>query len=143
MGVRHSVTDWMTGGWTLEDADAFAAGLKELGCDYITATAGGLSVEQKIPIGEGHQVWFARRLREKTSLPTMAVGMIFYPRHAEQIIRCGDADFVALARGMLSDPHWPWHAAAALGAEVAYPPQYVRGYKSSWLRSMRGAGKRG
>jgi 2,4-dienoyl-CoA reductase-like NADH-dependent reductase (Old Yellow Enzyme family) len=143
MGVRHSVTDWMTGGWTLEDADAFAAELKELGCDYITATAGGLSVDQKIPIGEGHQVGFARRMREKTSLPTMAVGMIFDPRHAEQIIRRRDADFVALARGMLSDPHWPWHAAATLGAEVVYPPQYVRGYKSSWLRSMRGAGKRG
>jgi 2,4-dienoyl-CoA reductase-like NADH-dependent reductase (Old Yellow Enzyme family) len=142
MGVRHSVTDWAEGGWTPEDAEVFADALKDLGCDYITATTGGLSVDQKIPIGEGHQVEFARRLRDKTGLPSMAVGMIFRPHHAEQIIREGDADFVALARGMLSDPHWPWRAAATLDAEVNYPAQYVRGYKSSWLRSMRHAGER-
>jgi 2,4-dienoyl-CoA reductase-like NADH-dependent reductase (Old Yellow Enzyme family) len=142
MGVRHSVTDWTKGGWTPADADVFVAKLKNIGCDYITATTGGLSVDQKIPIGEGHQVEFARRLRERTGLPTMAVGMIFDPYHAEQIISEGDADFVALARGMLSDPHWPWRAASALDADVSYPVQYVRGYKSSWLRSMRGVGKR-
>ncbi|MBN8957475.1 MAG: NADH:flavin oxidoreductase/NADH oxidase [Rhizobiales bacterium] len=142
MGVRHSVTDWAEGGWTPADAEVFAAELKSLGCDYITATTGGLSVDQKIPIGEGHQVEFARRLREKTGLPTMAVGMIFDPHHAEQIIREGDADFVALARGMLSDPHWPWRAASALDADVSYPVQYVRGYKSSWLRSMRADNER-
>jgi 2,4-dienoyl-CoA reductase-like NADH-dependent reductase (Old Yellow Enzyme family) len=142
MGVRHSVTDWAEGGWTPADAEVFAAKLKSLGCDYITATTGGLSVDQKIPIGEGHQVEFARRLREKVDLPTMAVGMIFDPHHAEQIIREGDADFVALARGMLSDPHWPWRAASALDADVSYPVQYVRGYKSSWLRSMRGDNER-
>jgi len=96
-----------------------------------------LAVDQKIPIGEGHQVEFARRLREKTGLPTMAVGMIFNPHHAELIVRDGDADLIALARGMLSDPHWPWRAAATLKADVGYPVQYVRGYKSTWLRSMR------
>jgi 2,4-dienoyl-CoA reductase-like NADH-dependent reductase (Old Yellow Enzyme family) len=142
MGVRHSVTDWAEGGWTPADAEIFAAELKKLGCDYITATTGGLSVDQKIPIGEGHQVEFARRLRDKIDLPTMAVGMIFDPYHAELIVREGDADLIALARGMLSDPHWPWHAAATLKAEVGYPVQYVRGYKSSWLRSMRGAEER-
>jgi 2,4-dienoyl-CoA reductase-like NADH-dependent reductase (Old Yellow Enzyme family) len=115
----------------------FAAALKDLGCDYITASTGGLSVDQKIPIGEGHQVEFARRLRDKTGLPTMTVGMIFDSHHAEQIVREGDADFVALARGMLSDPHWPWRAAATLDADVEYPVQYVRSYKSPWLRSMR------
>lgn len=115
----------------------FAAALKDLGCDYITASTGGLSVDQKIPIGEGHQVEFARRLRDKTGFPTMTVGMIFDSHHAEQIVREGDADFVALARGMLSDPHWPWRAAATLDADVEYPVQYVRSYKSPWLRSMR------
>jgi 2,4-dienoyl-CoA reductase-like NADH-dependent reductase (Old Yellow Enzyme family) len=143
MGVRHSVTDWAEGGWTPEDADAFATALKGLGCDYITATTGGLSVHQKIPIGEGHQVEFARRLRDKTGLPMMAVGMIFNPHHAERIIRDGDADMIALARGVLSDPHWAWRAAAMLDAEVAYPVQYVRGYKSNWLRAQRGASERG
>jgi 2,4-dienoyl-CoA reductase-like NADH-dependent reductase (Old Yellow Enzyme family) len=142
MGVRHSVTDWTQGGWTPADAEVFAGELKKLGCDYITATTGGLSVDQKIPLGEGHQVEFARRLRKKVSLPTMAVGMIFDPHHAEEIVRKGDADLIALARGMLSDPHWPWRAAATLNAEVGYPVQYVRGYKSSWLRSMRGVEER-
>ncbi|MDO8876014.1 MAG: NADH:flavin oxidoreductase/NADH oxidase [Pseudolabrys sp.] len=142
MGVRHSVTDWAEGGWAPADAEGFAAALKELGCDYITATTGGLSVDQKIPIGEGHQIKFARYLRDRTGVPTMAVGMIFDPHHAERIIRDGDADFVALARGVLSDPHWPWRAAAALDADVSYPVQYVRGYKSNWLRSMRGTGER-
>ncbi len=142
MGVRHSVTDWADGGWMPEDAEVFADELKKLGCDYITATTGGLSVNQKIPIGEGHQVEFARRLRERTGMPMMAVGMIFDPHHAERIVQSGDADFIALARGVLSDPHWPWRAAATLGADVAYPVQYLRGYKSNWLRGMRGMGER-
>ena len=124
------------------DAEIFAAKLKHLGCDYITATTGGLSVDQKVPIGEGHQVEFARRLRDKTGLPTMAVGMIFDPHHAERIIFEGDADLIALARGMLSDPHWAWRAAAILKADVDYPVQYVRGYKSNWLRSMRSVSER-
>ena len=139
MGVRHSVTDWVDGGWTPDEAAVFAARLKDLGCDFLTASTGGLSVEQKIPIGEGHQVEFARRLRDASGLPAMAVGMIFDPRHAERIIQQGDADFVAMARGMLSDPHWAWRAAAALDAEVDYPVQYIRAYKSSWLRSQRRA----
>jgi 2,4-dienoyl-CoA reductase-like NADH-dependent reductase (Old Yellow Enzyme family) len=142
MGVRHSVTDWAEGGWTPPEAEVFAAELKKLGCDYMTATTGGLSVHQKIPIGEGHQVEFARRLRDKTGMPIIAVGMIFDPHHAERILQDGDADFIALARGVLSDPHWPWRAAAALDADVDYPAQYVRGYKSNWLRSMRAAGAR-
>jgi 2,4-dienoyl-CoA reductase-like NADH-dependent reductase (Old Yellow Enzyme family) len=137
MGVRHSVTDWDDRGWTPADADQFAVALKNLGCDYFTASSGGLSIDQKIPIGEGHQVQFAKQLRDATGLPTMAVGMIFDPHHAESIVRERQADFVALARGVLSDPHWAWRAAAALGAEIAYPPQYLRGYKSAWLRSLR------
>lgn len=137
MGVRHSVTDWDDRGWTRDDADQFATALKELGCDYFTASSGGLSVNQKIPIGEGHQVEFAKQLRDTTGLPTMAVGMIFDPHHADRIVRSGEADFVALARGVLSDPHWAWRAAASLEAEVAYPPQYLRGYRSGWLRSLR------
>lgn len=136
MGVRHSVTDWVPGGWDVEDADAFSQELKRLGCDYITASTGGLSPKQRIPVGEGHQVEFAARLKRVTGLPTMAVGMIFDPRHAERIVAEGEADFVALARGMLFDPGWPWYAAAVLDAAVDYPPQYLRGYRSQFLRSI-------
>lgn len=136
MGVRHSVTDWVEGGWTPEDASAFAAALKSLGCDYMTASSGGLSPAQRVPIGEGHQVPFARLLRA-SGMPSMAVGMIFDPHHAERVIADGDADFVALARGMLSDPHWAWRAAAALDGEVSHPVQYLRAYRSRWLRQMR------
>lgn len=137
MGVRHSVTDYVPGGWCEEEAAAFGRELKALGCDYLTASSGGLAVEQQIPVGEGHQVPFARRLREATELPVMAVGMIFDPHRAESIVAARDADFIALARGVLQDPHWAWYAAASLGAELAYPPQYIRGYKSNWLRSQR------
>jgi 2,4-dienoyl-CoA reductase-like NADH-dependent reductase (Old Yellow Enzyme family) len=136
MGVRHSVTDWVPGGWDLDDADAFALELKRLGCDYVTASTGGLSPQQRIPVGEGHQVEFAARLKQVTGLPTMAVGMIFDPRHAERIVAEGEADFVALARGMLFDPGWPWYAAAVLDAAVDYPPQYLRGYRSQFLRGI-------
>ncbi len=137
MGVRHSVTDWVPGGWCESDAIAFARELKALGCDYLTATSGGLAVEQQIPLGEGHQVPFARLLKEAIGLPVMTVGMIFDPHHAEAVIHQADADFVALARGVLHDPHWAWRAAATLGADVTYPKQYVRGYKSAWLRQQR------
>ena len=135
LGVRHSVTDWVEGGWELDDAVAFASALKRLGCDYITASSGGLSPRQRVPIGEGHQAPFARHLRERTELRTMAVGMIFDPDHAERLVADGSADFVALARGMLFEPHWPWRAAAKLGADVGSPPQYIRAYRSSWLRA--------
>jgi 2,4-dienoyl-CoA reductase-like NADH-dependent reductase (Old Yellow Enzyme family) len=134
MGVRHSVKDWVEGGWQIEDAIAFVAALQKLGCDYVAASSGGLSPQQRIDIGEGHQVPFARRLREETGLPSMAVGMIFDPDHAERIVAEGDADFVAMARGMLCEPHWTWRAAAKLGSDVRYPPQYIRGYRSAWHR---------
>lgn len=139
MGVRHSVTDWVPGGWDVADADAFASELGRLGCDYVTASSGGLSPRQRIPVGEGHQVEFASRLKRATGLPTMAVGMIFDPRHAERIVAEGEADLVALGRGMLFDPGWPWHAAAVLDAAVEYPPQYLRGYRSEFLRSIHRA----
>ncbi len=136
MGTRISASDWLDGGWTLDDAVTLCRELKALGCDYITVSSGGLSPAQKIPIGEGHQVPLATRIRRDVDIPVIAVGMIYRPTHAEQIIAAGDADMVALARGMLFDPHWAWRAAAALGAEVSYPPQYVRGYKSRWLQTL-------
>ena len=137
MGVRVSATDWIEGGWTPEDTIILAQALKALGCDYIAVSTGGLSLDQKIPLGEGHQVPLAAKIRAASGLPVMAMGMIQDPHHANRIIADGDADMVALARAFLSDPHWPWCAAAVLGENVDYPPQYLRGYRSKWLRERR------
>ncbi|CAN5712933.1 hypothetical protein BH11MYX1_BH11MYX1_39760 [soil metagenome] len=95
------------------------------GVDWIDASSGGLSTEQKIVIEAGYQVPFARAIKE-LGIPTFAVGLITEAKQAEAIIASGAADFVALARAMLYDPHWPWHAAAELGATVDAPPQYWR-----------------
>jgi 2,4-dienoyl-CoA reductase-like NADH-dependent reductase (Old Yellow Enzyme family) len=136
MGVRLSVTDWLDGGWELEQATEFCRQLRSRGCDYIAVSTGGLSLDQKITLEEGYQVPFAKAIREETGIPTMAVGMIYRPEHADSIIAEENADFVAIARGMLFHPHWPWRAAAALNADVDYPPQYIRAYKSRWLRDQ-------
>lgn len=137
IGVRLSATDYLPGGWNLDDTIALCRVLKELGCDFATISSGGLSLAQKVPVGEGHQVEFAAAVRRETGLPVMAVGMIFRPNHAEAIISNGEADMIALARGMLHDPHWPWRAAASLDVDIEYPPQYIRGYKSRWYRDQR------
>jgi 2,4-dienoyl-CoA reductase-like NADH-dependent reductase (Old Yellow Enzyme family) len=140
MGVRVSATDWLEDGWTPEDTAALTGSLKAMGCDYIAVSTGGLSLDQNIPLGEGHQVSFAADLRQSSDLPVMAMGMIEDPHHANKIIADGAADMVALARVMLSDPHWPWRAAAVLGQNINYPPQYLRGYRSTWLRTRRAVG---
>ena len=137
MGARITATDWITGGWTTEDAQIFSSRLKDLGCDFITASSGGTSAQQQVPLYPGHQVEFAAGIRKAVSIPTMAVGMLYDPQKAEDIIVSGAADFVALARGMLFDPHWVWYAASVLQAQVKHPVQYLRGYRSEWLRQMR------
>ncbi len=126
LGLRISATDWVDGGWALEDTIAFAKELKGLGCDFIDVSSGGSSPKQKIPIGPGYQTPFAAEIRRETGLATMAVGKITDPLQAEHIIGTGQADMVSLARGMLYDPHWTWHAAEKLGADAAYPVQYQR-----------------
>ncbi|WP_089341993.1 NADH:flavin oxidoreductase/NADH oxidase [Burkholderia singularis] len=126
VGVRVSATDWVPGGWELDDTIAFAHELKKHGCDWIDVSSGGVSPRQKIPLSPGYQVPFAQAVRHAVGLPTIAVGLISEPEHANRLIETGDADFVAMARGMLYDPRWPWHAAAKLGATVDAPPQYWR-----------------
>ncbi|HEV2612317.1 MAG TPA: NADH:flavin oxidoreductase/NADH oxidase [Noviherbaspirillum sp.] len=125
-GVRVSATDWVDGGWDVDQTVAFAQALKQRGCDFIDVSSGGLSSLQKIAVGPGYQVPFASRIRNETGIPTIAVGLITEPEQAEGILASGEADMVALARGMLYDPRWPWHAAAKLGAQVDAPPQYLR-----------------
>ena len=126
LGVRVSATDWVEGGWDLPQTIELARRLKQRGVDYITASSGGLSPLQKIVLGPGYQVPFAEGIKQATGVATFAVGLITEPRQAEDIIASGKADAVALARGMLYDPRWPWHAAAELGATVHAPPQYLR-----------------
>lgn len=126
VGVRISATDWVEGGWDIEQSIAFSRALKQRGVDWITASSGGLSPKQKIALGPGYQVPFAQAIKEAAEVRTMAVGLITEPQQAESIIESGQADFTALARAMLYDPRWGWHAAAALGAELDAPPQYWR-----------------
>jgi len=131
VGIRVSCTDWVEGGWDLEQTIQFARELKGRGVDWIDASSGGVSPLQKIPLGPGYQVPFAQAIREATGLTTIAVGLITEARQAEEIVASGKADMVALARGMLYDPRWGWHAAAELGGEVAAPPQYWRSQPST------------
>jgi 2,4-dienoyl-CoA reductase-like NADH-dependent reductase (Old Yellow Enzyme family) len=126
LGVRISSTDWVEGGWDVADSVALACALKARGCDWIDCSGGGVSPQQRIPLGPGYQVPFSARIRAEAGLPTVAVGLITDPKQAEAIIANGQADLVALARAMLYDPRWPWHAAAALGGEVRAPEQYWR-----------------
>ena len=126
VGMRISASDWVEGGWDLEQSVQFAHALEKLGCDFIHVSSGGVSPLQKIPVGAGYQIAFAERIKRETSMPTIGVGLITEPQQAEHILRSGQADMVALARAMLYDPRWPWHAAAELGAQVAAPPQYWR-----------------
>ena len=128
LGMRISATDWVEGGWTLDDSVVLAAVLKTRGCDYITASSGGSVPEQELKVGPGYQVPFAERIRREAGIATMAVGLITEPRQADQIIASGQADLVALGRGMLFNPRWPWHAAMELGEPVYYPPQYERSH---------------
>lgn len=124
--VRISASDWIEGGWDLAQSIAFCRRLKALGCDMIDVSSGGLDQRQKIVTGPGYQVHFAEAIRREAEIPVMAVGQITDPLQAETILRSGQADAVALARGMLWNPRWPWHAAAALGEDIGFPVQYAR-----------------
>lgn len=124
--VRVSATDWVEGGWDLDGTIAFAHALKARGCAAVHVSSGGVSPRQKIPLGPGYQVPLAEAVKRATGLPTIAVGLITEAEQAEALIAEGRADAVALARGILYDPRWPWHAAAKLGASVKAPPQYWR-----------------
>jgi 2,4-dienoyl-CoA reductase-like NADH-dependent reductase (Old Yellow Enzyme family) len=126
VGMRISASDWVEGGWDIEQSVVFVKELERLGSDFIHVSSGGLSPAQKIPVGPGYQIEFAERIKRETTMPTIGVGLITEPAQAEHIVEQGQADMVALARGMLYDPRWPWHAAAELGAQVSAPQQYWR-----------------
>jgi 2,4-dienoyl-CoA reductase-like NADH-dependent reductase (Old Yellow Enzyme family) len=124
--MRVSATDWVEGGWDVEQTIEFARALEARGCAAIHVSSGGLDARQQIPVGPSYQVPLAREVKRAVSIPVVAVGLITDFEQAEAIVGTGDADLVALARGILYDPRWPWHAAAALGASVKAPLQYLR-----------------
>jgi 2,4-dienoyl-CoA reductase-like NADH-dependent reductase (Old Yellow Enzyme family) len=124
--MRISATDWVPGGWDVEGTIALSKELKARGAAAIHVTTGGVSPAQAIKLGPGYQVPYAQRVKAEVGLPTIAVGLITEPEQAEAIIANGEADAVSLARAMLYDPRWPWHAAAKLGAQVQAPKQYWR-----------------
>jgi 2,4-dienoyl-CoA reductase-like NADH-dependent reductase (Old Yellow Enzyme family) len=131
VGVKVSATDWVEGGWDLAQTIELAQELKKRGVDWIDASSGGVSPLQKIPLSPGYQVPLAQGIKEATGLTTIAIGLITQPKLAEEIVASGNADMVALARGMLYDPRWGWHAAAELGGHVDAPPQYWRSQPST------------
>lgn len=125
--VRVSASDWVEGGWTVEDSAALALDLKALGVDLIDASSGGIVPNAKIALRPGYQVPFARYIREYAGIATAAVGLITGAEQADEIIASGSADIVLLARELLRQPHWPLLAASQLGVDISYwPKQYLR-----------------
>jgi 2,4-dienoyl-CoA reductase-like NADH-dependent reductase (Old Yellow Enzyme family) len=130
LGVRVSATDWVDGGWNIDQTIAFARALDALGCDFIDVSSGGLSESQRIMVCPGYQVPLAAAIKQAVRMKVIAVGLITDPEQAEAILDSGQADMIGLARAMLRDPRWPWHAAQTLGVNLDYPRQYERAHPS-------------
>ncbi len=130
--MRVSGTDWAPGGWDIDQTIALAHALEARGCSGIHVSSGGLTPAQKIPMGPSYQVPLARAVKAAIAMPVVAVGLITDFDQAEAIIGTGDADLIALARAILYDPRWPWHAAAHFGATVTAPDQYLRSQPSRY-----------
>ena len=126
VSMRVSGTDWVDGGWNIEQTVTFAQALESRGCAAVHVSSGGLTPSQQIPVGPSYQVPLARAVKRATRIPVIAVGLITEFDQAEAIVGTGDADLIALARTILYNPRWPWHAAAHFGAQVKAPDQYLR-----------------
>ena len=126
--VRISATDWVEGGWNIEESVELARQLKPLGVDLIDCSSGALVPQAQIPVGPGFQVPFADRIRREADMPTATVGVITDPAQADQLIRNGQADLVLLGRESLRDPYWPLHAARCLQQKTDIPMPYRRAF---------------
>lgn len=124
--IRLSATDWVEGGWNIEETVALCRNLKDLGIDLVDVSTAGLLPTAKIPVGPGFQTEFAERVRHEAGLPVAAVGMITSPAQADHIVRSGQADMVLLGRELLRNPYWPLAAARELGQPASWPKQYLR-----------------
>ncbi|WP_017299543.1 NADH:flavin oxidoreductase/NADH oxidase [Nodosilinea nodulosa] len=128
--VRISATDWVEGGWDIEQSIALAQKLKPLGIDLVDCSSGGIVPDVKIAVGPGYQTPLSQSIRHGADIATAAVGMITAPEQAEHLIRTGQADMVLLARELLRDPYWPHRAAKVLRAkDHPYPKQYLRAWQ--------------
>jgi 2,4-dienoyl-CoA reductase-like NADH-dependent reductase (Old Yellow Enzyme family) len=132
LGARITGSDWLDGGLTPDDAVAFAKALKGAGLDFVCISSGGVSSEARPAVAANTNVPFAEQVKREAGIATRTVGLIVTPKQAEATVAEGKADMVALARAMLDDPHWGWHAAHALGAEVPRPKQYLRAAPKMW-----------
>jgi 2,4-dienoyl-CoA reductase-like NADH-dependent reductase (Old Yellow Enzyme family) len=132
LGARITGSDWRPDGLTPDDAVTIAKALKGEGFDFICVSSGGVTGDTRNPTTPGYNVPVAARVKKEAGITTRTVGMILTPEQAEEIIAQGQADQVSMARAFLDDPHWGWHAAKALGAEVARPPQYARAGPKLW-----------
>jgi len=124
--VRISATDWVEGGWDIDQSVKLAEELKKMGVDLIDCSSGGNVPHATIPVGAGYQTAFAERIRRQTGIMTGAVGLITSAVQAEHIIRTEQADAVIMAREFLRDPYWPLRAARELEQPIAWPVQYLR-----------------
>ncbi|GAC1619758.1 MAG: NADH:flavin oxidoreductase/NADH oxidase [Nevskia sp.] len=140
LGLRINGSDWVDGGWTLDDATAFGRELLARGVDYLSVSSGGTRAGIAITLVPGYQVPFAAAIRKALGCPVIAAGLIADPAHAEAIVAEGQADFVALARALLDDPRWPQHAAASLKAELPTPPQYQLAMPGKWPLARAASG---
>jgi NADPH2 dehydrogenase len=132
LGARITGSDWTEGGLTPQDAVVFSKALKDAGLDYIDVSSGGITADTRNPTAPGYNVPLARDIRAAAGIPVRTVGLIVTAQQANAIVAEGHADMVSLARAFLDDPHWGWHAAQTLGAEVARPPQYQRSAPKLW-----------
>jgi 2,4-dienoyl-CoA reductase-like NADH-dependent reductase (Old Yellow Enzyme family) len=132
LGARITGSDWMDGGITPEEAGVFAGELRVIGFDYVCVSSGGISPQARPAVAPRYQVPFAAAVKKASGIAVQAVGMIVDQHQAEAIVADGHADCVALASGFLDDPRWVWHAAHALGADAAYPRQYLRARPEHW-----------
>jgi 2,4-dienoyl-CoA reductase-like NADH-dependent reductase (Old Yellow Enzyme family) len=132
LGARVTGSDWMDDGLTADDAVTLATALKQAGLVYLCVSSGGIAADTRNPSTPGYNVGLAEKVRKEAGIATRAVGLIATPRQAEAIVADQKADMVALARAMLDNPHWGWHAALELGADVARPPQYARSAPKLW-----------
>jgi 2,4-dienoyl-CoA reductase-like NADH-dependent reductase (Old Yellow Enzyme family) len=126
--VRISGTDWMDGGWSVEESVALARCLKEEGVDLVDCSSGGNTAKAKVPLGSGYQVPISEAVRRGAGILTASVGLVTSAAQADEIIRNGRADVVLLGRELLRDPYWPLHAAQTLKQPAPVPPQYLRGF---------------
>ena len=135
-GLRITGTDWTDDGWSTEDAAIYGKALKDAGVDYLCVSSRGVAPGLPYPTEPGYQVPLAEAVKKAAGLPTRTAGHIVVPEYAEEILQSGRAEMIALARALLDNPHWTWHAADRLGAKFTYTPQYARINPDMWRAAL-------